>query len=85
MHEKLGSDSRSVICHAGALRNADVVEKITPPHVGYSHPLQPDNMPGMRFHPLKGGRFSVWVDENYRVTFKFENGHACEVDYEDYH
>jgi proteic killer suppression protein len=43
------------------------------------------NMPGMRFHPLKGGRFSVWVDENYRVTFKFENGHACEVDYEDYH
>lgn len=42
-------------------------------------------MPGMRFHPLKGGRFSVWVDENYRVTFKFENGHALEVDYEDYH
>ena len=43
------------------------------------------NMPGMRFHSLKGGRFSVWVDENYRVTFKFENSHACEVDYEDYH
>ncbi len=43
------------------------------------------NMPGMRFHPLKGGRFSVWVDENYRVTFTFENGHAYEVDYEDYH
>jgi proteic killer suppression protein len=42
------------------------------------------NMPGMRFHPLKGGRFSVWVDENYRVTFTFENGHAYEVDYEDY-
>jgi toxin HigB-1 len=48
-------------------------------HAGQMH------MPGMRFHPLKGGRFSVWVDENYRVTFKFENGHACEVDYEDYH
>jgi toxin HigB-1 len=43
------------------------------------------NMPGMRFHPLKGGRLSVWVDENYRVTFTFENGHAYEVDYEDYH
>jgi len=43
------------------------------------------NMPGMRLHPLKGGRFSVWVDENYRVTFTFENGHAYEVDYEDYH
>ena len=34
---------------------------------------------------LKGGRFAVWVDENYRVTFRFESGHACEVDYEDYH
>jgi plasmid maintenance system killer protein len=24
------------------------------------------------------------MDENYRVTFTFENGHAYEVDYEDY-
>lgn len=43
------------------------------------------NMPGMRFHSLRGGRHSVWVDENYRVTFRFESGHAYEVDYEDYH
>lgn len=43
------------------------------------------NMPGMRFQPLRSGRFSVWVDENYRVTFRFENGHAYEVDCEDYH
>ena len=43
------------------------------------------NMPGMRFHPLKGGRYSVWVDENYRVTFGFDDGHAIGVDYEDYH
>jgi proteic killer suppression protein len=43
------------------------------------------NMPGMRFHPLKGDRYSVWVDENYRVTFRFEGQHAHEVDYEDYH
>ena len=42
-------------------------------------------MPGMRYHPLKGGRHSVWVDENYRVTFRFSEGHAFEVDYEDYH
>jgi proteic killer suppression protein len=29
-------------------------------------------MPGMRFHalePKKAGRYAVWVDENYRVTF----------------
>ena len=37
-------------------------------------------MPGMRFN-----RYSVWVDENYRVTFRFDGGHAYEVDYEDYH
>jgi len=42
-------------------------------------------MPGMPFHPLHGDRYSVWVDENYRVTFRFHGGHAYEVDYEDYH
>lgn len=42
-------------------------------------------LPGMRFHPLHGGRYAVWVDENYRVTFRFDGGHAYEVDYEDYH
>jgi proteic killer suppression protein len=41
-------------------------------------------MPGMRFHPLHGNRYPVWVDENYRVTFRFDAGHAYEVDYEDY-
>jgi toxin HigB-1 len=43
------------------------------------------NMPGMRLHALHDGRHSVWVDENYRVTFRFESAHAYEVDYEDYH
>ena len=44
-------------------------------------------MPGLRFHPLRGkkSRYAVWVDENYRITFKFEGIHAYEVDYEDYH
>jgi proteic killer suppression protein len=44
--------------------------------------------PGLRLHPLKGkdaGRWAVNVDENYRVTFRFEEGHAYEVDYGDYH
>ena len=49
-----------------------------------SHAVQM-NMPGLRYHPLKGGRHSVWVDENYRVTFGFEGSHAIGVDYEDYH
>jgi proteic killer suppression protein len=44
--------------------------------------------PGLRLHPLKGkpaGRFAVDVDENFRVVFRFEEGHAVEVDYGDYH
>ncbi len=46
------------------------------------------NAPGLRLHPLRGkpeGRFAVDVDENYRVVFRFEAGHAIEVDYGDYH
>ena len=42
-------------------------------------------MPGMRFHSLHGKRYSVWVGENDRVTFRFDAGHAYEVDYEDCH
>jgi proteic killer suppression protein len=44
--------------------------------------------PGLRLHPLKGkpkGRYAVWVDENFRVTFRFEAANAVEVDYGDYH
>ena len=45
-------------------------------------------LPGFRLHPLKGalkGHWAVSVSENWRVTFRFENGHAIEVDYLDYH
>jgi toxin HigB-1 len=44
--------------------------------------------PGLRLHPLKGkleGYFAVDVDENFRVVFRFEDGHVMEVDYGDYH
>ena len=52
--------------------------------------LWPDDMnrPGWRFHPLKGqipGHFSVWVDENWRLTFRFEGTNAELVDYQDHH
>ena len=46
------------------------------------------NVPGFRLHPLKGserGRWSVWVNGNWRVTFEFREGHAYILDYEDYH
>jgi proteic killer suppression protein len=34
---------------------------------------------------IKPKRWAVSVDENYRVIFRFESGHAIEVDYVDYH
>ncbi|MXX55238.1 MAG: Killer protein [Gemmatimonadetes bacterium] len=45
-------------------------------------------LPGLRLHRLKGrlkGHYSVWVSGNWRVTFRFEDGHAADVDYVDYH
>lgn len=46
------------------------------------------NTPGMRFHGLKGeqkGFYSVVVNKNWRVIFKFEGQDAILVDYLDYH
>lgn len=46
------------------------------------------DVPGFRLHPLKGeerGRWSVWVNGNWRMTFEFRDGHAYVLDYEDYH
>lgn len=46
------------------------------------------DVPGFRLHPLKGlerGRWSVWINGNWRLTFKFQDGHAYVLDYEDYH
>ena len=41
-----------------------------------------------RTHRLGGDRKGVWtmmVNKNWRITFKFEDGHAYDVDLEDYH
>lgn len=46
------------------------------------------NAPGLRLYLLKGkpaGHYAVWVDENFRVTFRFDAGHAVEVNHVDYH
>jgi len=43
---------------------------------------------GNRLEVLKGdqaGRHSIRVNEQYRVTFRWEQGHAHEVRVEDYH
>jgi proteic killer suppression protein len=46
------------------------------------------DLPGFRLHPLKGPRTGIWaisVSGNWRITFRFEDGNAHIVNYEDYH
>ena len=46
------------------------------------------NLPGFQLHALKGdmkGHYAVSVSGNWRVTFRFEEGSATDVDYVDYH
>ena len=50
----------------------------------------PDDMdvPGFRLHHLRGdlaGFWAVTVRANWRIVFRFEEGHAVDVDYLDYH
>ncbi len=46
-------------------------------------------IPGFRMHPLKAdlaGHWSIWVNGNWRVTFRFTTTTDVElVDYQDYH
>ena len=46
------------------------------------------DVPAYRLHPLKGERKGIWsvtVNGNWRVTFRFKGEDAEIVNYEDYH
>ena len=46
------------------------------------------DLPGYRLHRLRGNladHYAVSVSGNWRVTFRFEDGDAVDVDYLDYH
>ncbi|MFB7143435.1 type II toxin-antitoxin system RelE/ParE family toxin [Agrobacterium deltaense] len=46
------------------------------------------NLPGLKLRPLKGdmrGHWSIWVNGNWRVTFRFLDSDVELVDYQDYH
>jgi proteic killer suppression protein len=50
--------------------------------------IQDVDIPGFRLHALKGserGRWSIWVNGNWRLTIEFREGDAYILDYEDYH
>ena len=50
--------------------------------------VQDMNLPAFTLHKLSGKNndvYSVWVNGNWRVTFKFKDENAYIVDYLDYH
>lgn len=52
--------------------------------------VRPEDLsaPGWKLHPLTGkmkGHWSITVNGNWRVTFKFDGTDVHVVDYQDYH
>jgi len=81
-----------------ALFDGRTVKRVAPDHVqklrdilavlDRSRTAQDMDLPGFRLHALRGtlqGHYAVSVSGSWRVTFRFENGHAVDVDYVDYH
>jgi proteic killer suppression protein len=69
---------------------AEQVDKIRRILARLDQSAAPESMdlPGFHLHPLKGdlkGFWSVTVQSNWRIIFRFENGEATDVDYLDYH
>lgn len=69
---------------------ADQLEKIENILFVLSRARKPEDvdLPGFHLHPLKGemkGLWAVTVRANWRVTFRFEEGEAWDVDLVDYH
>ncbi|WP_259729189.1 type II toxin-antitoxin system RelE/ParE family toxin [Synechococcus sp. CS-1333] len=66
--------SRKLRLQLAALHSAAVIDDL--------------DLPGYRLHPLKGadkGRWAIWVNANWRLTFVFREGHVFDLHYEDYH
>lgn len=66
---------------------ADKLERILARLDEATDPADMD-LPGYRLHLLKGdlaGFWSVAVSGNWRIVFRFDGGHACDVDLVDYH
>jgi len=50
--------------------------------------LEDIGLPHFDLHELKGNRVGTWavkVNKNWRMTFRFADGDASEVNFEDYH
>ena len=67
----------------------DLVERIADRLTALHAARAPEdtNIPGFRFHSLRGKpqRCAVWVNKNWRITFGWRERYAVDVDLEDYH
>ena len=56
-------------------------------HLGGAVSPEDMNLPGYRFHGLKGDRrrYAVDASGNWRITFGWDGKDAVDVDLEDYH
>ena len=81
-----------------ALFDGKTARRVSPAHIEKLRDIlavldrsrEPDdmNIPGFRLHSLKGTLAGFWAESvswNWRVTFRFDNGNAVNVDYVDYH
>ena len=69
------------------LDHADKIERILA-RLEEASEVSNMDLPGFRLHPLKGDRVGYWsatVSGNWRIVFRFEDGHARDVDLIDYH
>ena len=81
MFFKTGSKAKIQTVHAKRLR-------VQLGKLDVSTSAEDMQLPGWKCHALKGelvGHWAVWVDKNWRLTFKFEGTDAVLVNYQDYH
>ena len=69
---------------------ADQLDRITLALADLEAASKPSDvdLPGYRLHPLRGdleGLWSISISGNWRITFRFEDGDAYDVDLVDYH
>lgn len=75
-------DARSI----GANMRQRVVEILS--ILDAAETIEEANIPGYRLHPLTGDRQGYWsmkITGSWRVTFRFAEGYADDLDLEDYH
>ena len=75
-YRKLNANQRDrILLILDAIDNAEVIENLF-------------LLQTFKTHPLSGkrkGTWAMWVNKNWRITFEFRDGHAFDVQLEDYH